>query len=114
VDRVSGCGTIVDVPRLRLLFALVIVLGLCAPATAQVWKLKKAKTGTTAKTPAKKTKAKSTTSIKKKKKRSATKSTRKVNLVPDESAETDTDAPTERERVPDEADEPIFIQVEEI
>ena len=100
----------------RLLLALLIAVGLCAPATAQVWKLKKAKTGTAAKTPAKKTtKAKSTSrsSSIKKKKRSASK-TRKVDLVPEETDSSETPDEPERDRAPDESDEPIIIQVEEI
>jgi hypothetical protein len=112
VDEVCACGTILDVPR--LLLALLVAAGLCVPASAQVWKLKKAKTGTTAKAPTKKAKAKPTARTIKKKKRSATKTTRKVDLVPDETESTDSETQPDRERVPNESDEPIIIQVEEI
>ena len=111
-----ACGTIAFVSRLIL--ALMISVGLCAPgvASAQVWKLKKAKTTSTGKAPAKKTKAKSSArpSIKKKKKRSATKP-RKVDLVPDE-AEVDADSSESSgdRRIDEEPDEPIIVQVEEI
>lgn len=104
----------------RLVLALFVVVGLCAPfggsAEAQVWKLKKgAKTTTSAKT-TKKSKSTRTARPTVRKKRSTNKP-RKVELVPDD-ADTDTDAdnadmPADRDR-DEPADEPIVIKVEEL
>src|SRR5204863_9932329 len=99
IDRVGCCGTIGGV--WRLVIALFVVVGLAVPlggsAEAQVWKLKKGKTTTTAKT-TKKSKSTRTARPTVRKKR-ATNKPRKVQLVPDDSDSDDTaDMPADRER----------------